>query len=340
MKIAILSPFYCEWDGVSRVVAEQAHHLISEGHEVDIFVQRADMQYSGNGRLYILGMPKNDICISLNNLLFPLNMPKMVKWGSRLREYDMVYAFRFPMTWLAWYAKTFSGVKFVYYHTHFNPPNAFVRISERLYARLRYPMEKWVAGKADSAITISQFSRLQLRDKTGLDAKVVYIKIDSTRFHPGIDGYLIRERYGLGKVPIVLFLGHISPTKGAYDLVKAFNIVRQQLPDARLIMAGKQPYRDHLNRLKQIGGNAVLFPGVIPDNEVPLYYGACDVYATASLWEGFNIPLVEAQACGKPIVAYNIGPHPEVVKDSKTGKLVPAGNIEAFAQAIIDILRY
>ncbi|MEK6876320.1 MAG: glycosyltransferase family 4 protein, partial [Nanoarchaeota archaeon] len=63
---------------------------------------------------------------------------------------------------------------------------------------------------------------------------------------------------------------------------------------------------------------------------------ACNVYVSASLWEGFNLPAAEAQACGKKVVAFNIGSHPEIVKN---GILVEKGNIDKFAESVIKLLR-
>jgi len=68
---------------------------------------------------------------------------------------------------------------------------------------------------------------------------------------------------------------------------------------------------------------------------LPCYYAACDLYVTASLWEGFNLPIAEAQACGKRVVAFNIGSHPEVVKN---GILVEKGSTSKFAEAVIKLL--
>ena len=66
------------------------------------------------------------------------------------------------------------------------------------------------------------------------------------------------------------------------------------------------------------------------------FYSACDCYVTASLWEGFDMPVVEAQACGKSVVAFNVCSHPEVVKK---GILVKPKDINGFANAIIKLLK-
>ena len=83
--------------------------------------------------------------------------------------------------------------------------------------------------------------------------------------------------------------------------------------------------------------DSVIFTGFAPAEELPLYYAMCDIFATCSLWETFNRPLAEAQACGKPVIAFNIGPHPEVIDEN--GMLVETGNVEKFAEACVTKLR-
>jgi len=60
--------------------------------------------------------------------------------------------------------------------------------------------------------------------------------------------------------------------------------------------------------------------------------------SVATLWEGFNLPLVEAQACGRPVIAFDLGPHPEVVEHNLTGLLVPPSDTVALAKAMVKLL--
>ena len=78
----------------------------------------------------------------------------------------------------------------------------------------------------------------------------------------------------------------------------------------------------------------VIFTGFVPDEELPYYYAASNIYVTASLWEGFDLPIVEAQACAKPVVAFDIGPHKEVIDEN--GVLIEKLNIEKFADACVN----
>ena len=85
-----------------------------------------------------------------------------------------------------------------------------------------------------------------------------------------------------------------------------------------------------------MANNNIIFTGFVDDNELPHYYAACDVYVTASLWEGFNLPAAEAQACGKKVVAFDIGSNPEIIKN---GKLIKKYDIKGFADAVLGMIK-
>ena len=119
-------------------------------------------------------------------------------------------------------------------------------------------------------------------------------------------------------------------------LLKSFNIIKKQIPDAKLLIVGKPTFNNYFRTLKRLANRGVIFTGFVPDKELPYYYAACNIYVTASLWEGFNLPAAEVQACGKPVVAFNICSHPEVVKK---GILVKNKDIKAFSEAVIRLLK-
>jgi 1,2-diacylglycerol 3-alpha-glucosyltransferase len=102
------------------------------------------------------------------------------------------------------------------------------------------------------------------------------------------------------------------------------------------MIVGKHTFGAYSNRLRKMSGASVIFTGLVSDEELPYYYAACDVYATCTLWEGFDLPVAEAQACGKPVVAFDIGPHKEVI-DSR-GCLVKLGDMKEFGKAVAAIL--
>jgi len=205
-----------------------------------------------------------------------------------------------------------------------------------MYMRfIKYLEEKsFIIKGADYICSISEFSRELLERRGGIDSIVVYNSVDD-RFKEGLNGSKIIEKFEVGESPLILFVGRIHPQKNVHTLLEVFKIVKGQIPDAKLMIVGKPIFDEYFEQIKVMSDGSVIFAGYIPDEELPYYYAACDVYATCSISEGFNLPVVEAQRCGKPVVAFDIGPHREVVEN---GALVEEGNVEEFAGKIIDIM--
>jgi glycosyltransferase involved in cell wall biosynthesis len=339
VKIALLAPTFSKFSGVDHVVKQQASRLAQSGETVTIFAFEADLAPPNNVQLQILGMPQNLFWQRVYRLVFPLDIVKALKWVPKLREFDVIYSHQYPMNWIAYLAKRFYGIKYIYYNHAIAPPEAFSSLIERIYIRLISFLANWTIRKADEAISISRYLQQQLKKETGLDSEVVYNKIDTQRFYQGIDRSAVRDKHQLGNAPLVLYVGRISPHKGIHLLIEAFSLVRRQIPRAKLLVVGKHTFPSYSRKIGGMADNSVIFAGYVPDEELPSYYAACDVYATATMWEGFNLPLVEAQACGKPVVAFNLGPHPEVIKDKATGLLIPPADTAAFAEAIVKLLK-
>jgi glycosyltransferase involved in cell wall biosynthesis len=338
MKVAILCPVFLTSQGVCRVVERQAKDFAENGDDVTIFCLRANMVPPQNVKLEILGMPDGFLAEKLYRLLFPLALTQTVRARRKLSGFDVAYSHEYPLHWLAYMAKRKYRVKYICYYHHLNPPEILPTLLERTYSRLRFTVERWLIKKADGAISVSEYSRRLLREQTGKDSTVIYNRIDTGRFRAGVDSHKVREEYKLGDSPTVLYVGQVSPTKSVHLLLEAFRAVNLRIPRAKLLIVGSHPYKDYSRKLMETRSDSIIFVGEIADNELPYYYAACDVYATASLWEGFNLPLAEAQACGKPVVAFDIGPHPEVVKGPEAGKLVLAGDVGAMAEAIVVLL--
>ena len=338
MRIAHLTPTFSAFSGIDRVVHRLAAEQKDEGNDVTIFALEADMKPPENVGLKIMAMPRNPTWQRIYRLIMPLDIYKGLKWAPKLKGFDIIYSHYYPMNWLAYLAKRFYGAKFIYYNYGISYPELFPSFLERTYLRVFITLANWTIRRADGAISISRFLQHLLEKETGLASEVTYPKIDVSRFHEGLDGLRIRDKYNLGSSPLLVYIGRISPHKGVHLLIEAFNLVRQEIPDAKLLIVGKDTFPGYSKKLREMADASVIFTGYVADKEMPYYYAACDVYATATMWEGFNLPLAEAQACGKPVVAFNIGPHPEVVKDSETGSLIPPRDTSALAKAIVKLL--
>lgn len=333
-KIAIMGAIFSGFDGVSRVIELQAKKL-SKICDVTVIALEGDLKSPKNVKLEIIGAPKNLALNRIYRLLFPLNFAKLFKYAGMLREFDLVIAHQYPMTVLAYLAKRFFGVKYCYWHHHI-PAEAYTNFYHEIYMNLiEYLDEKSLIIKsADYICSISKFSRDLLKSKAKVDSIVVYNEIDDEKFRE-VDGTIIRDKCGISQEePIILYVGRIHPQKNIRTLLQVFRIVKREIPDAKLILVGKVIFEDYLDQLRGICDESVIFAGYVPDDELPYYYAACDVYATCSLSESFNLPIMEAQRYGKPVVAFDIGPHKEIVKN---GFLVR--NKEEFIKALIHLIK-
>jgi len=335
MKIAILTPTFSHFSGIDRLVEIKYKDYIKKGHKVDIFTLSASLKPKKAG-LYILGMPKNLFFERIYRLFMFLDFKKIKIYVHILKNYDIVISHLYPMNLLAYKAKNKNkNLKYIYYNAGVGIVDAY-SFFEKVYLRLFNFLNNKTIKNCDSAISISDYLRKTLKKETGIDSKVEYIQIDKKRFHKGISGKRIRKKYNIKNEPVLLYVGRISPHKGIHLLINSFKIVQKKYPKSKLILVGKHTFPKYTKKLKKLANKNVIFTGFVDDKELPFYYAACDVYTSASLWEGFNMPVCEAQSVGKPVVAFDIGPHQEVVK---RGILVKPQNVKAFAGAIEKLLR-
>jgi len=159
--------------------------------------------------------------------------------------------------------------------------------------------------------------------------------IDIERFRPDVPPIARFER------PTVLFVGRFNESrKGLRYLLEALALVRREFPDVLLLVVGPgdpQRYERQIERA-ELGEN-VRFVGPVPEELLPSYYTACDVFcAPATGGESFGIVLLEAMASGRPVVASDIRGFRFVLRHGVEGLLVERKNAEALALALVHLL--
>ncbi|MHB1295839.1 MAG: glycosyltransferase family 4 protein [Anaerolineae bacterium] len=150
----------------------------------------------------------------------------------------------------------------------------------------------------------------------------------------------LRARYGLPE-RIILFLGTLEPRKNLPVLLEAYALLRARgVPHKLVIAGGKGWYYDTIDaavqRLRLEGD--VIFPGFVPQEELPLWYNAAELFVYPSLYEGFGLPPLEAMACGTPVVVSDAPALAEVVGDAglQVASQDAAGLAEAMARVLDD----
>jgi len=165
---------------------------------------------------------------------------------------------------------------------------------------------------------------------------VVHNTIDPADFRH-LDPDRIRLEINI-KGRFIVFIGSLEERKGIKYLIKAFPLIKTIIPDIKLLIVGKPlpGQKGYLNKLKRLANDEnIIFTGPRPD--VCDIISAGSVVAVPSLSEAFGRIIIEAMACGKPVVASNVGGIPEIIEDGKTGLLVPPKDEKALAGAIIKL---
>ncbi|MGK5015340.1 glycosyltransferase [Janthinobacterium sp. HLS12-2] len=171
-------------------------------------------------------------------------------------------------------------------------------------------------------------------EQYGHTAHIVPNVVDLQRFTPAPP----RTR---AEDPCILVARHLEHLYDNASAVRAFALVRLAFPKARLVLAGGGPQRAALACLARSLGvkDAVRFAGPVDNAAMPALYQASDIVLNPSLADNMPISVLEALACGVPVVSTNVGGIPSLLQDGVTALLVPPGDPAAMAQAIVALLR-
>ncbi len=158
---------------------------------------------------------------------------------------------------------------------------------------------------------------------------------------------LDHERYrvipgaGRDEHPTLVHLGRARRYKAIDVVIRAFVRVREAMANARLLIIGDGPELPALRELaRRLGlGDAVEFAGHMPAGDIVLALNRCHVVLNASPKEGWGLTVVEANACGVPVVGSDSPGLRDSIRDGETGFLVPPGDSDAFANRALELLR-
>jgi glycosyltransferase involved in cell wall biosynthesis len=193
-----------------------------------------------------------------------------------------------------------------------------------------------------AVISISGYVEQRLARFFGADSPrlwTIYDGVDEALFNPGVDSANLRQKLGLTGKRVILYSGRMTEKKGVQHLLKAFVLASRKSPELALVYCGRGDLEPELRTMSQemgLGGK-VFFAGPIPHLELPPYYAMCDVLAVPSTYENLGLAPLEAMSTGKPVVASDTGGLPEIVENMKTGLLVPPGDPQALAEALLTI---
>jgi glycosyltransferase involved in cell wall biosynthesis len=196
----------------------------------------------------------------------------------------------------------------------------FFHPAQRAWLKLLVPLS---ARKADHILTLSEHSKTDIvraygiaEDKitvTHLGAGPDFFPRDKEKAQEGL-----AQRYGIHG-DFVLYLGRLQARKNLARLVEAYARVRKAGLHQKLVIAGKQDslFDPVLSRIKELKlEEDILLPGYVRAEDVPIFYSAAEVFVYPSLYEGFGLPVIEAMACGVPVITSRGSSLEEVAGDA------------------------
>ena len=192
------------------------------------------------------------------------------------------------------------------------------QLSRVVWWRLQY---QYVRRRADRFLAISEFTKGEMVELLHIPAEKIEVVPCAccAEMGPVTDREVLdrlQEKYCLPE-RFVLFVGNFNPRKNLERLLRAFDLAKGQGIPHHLVIAGEQGWKfDKARALEGVGcREAIHFIGYVPDEEMAALYSAAELFSFPSLYEGFGIPVIEAQACGTPVLTSRNSALPEVGGD-------------------------
>ena len=241
-------------------------------------------------------------------------------------------AFVSPLLWTGASVVTIYDLSFLMTPERFHTAN-------RLYLSA---LTRVSARRARRVVAISESTRADVIRLLGVDPGRVDVVRPSLeeRFRPASQGSIAAfvKRKGLPQ-RFILYVGTLEPRKNLGALIRAFAQVQRRDSSLTLVLAGGKGwgYDAIFSAVRESGlADRVVLPGYVPAEELPLWYGAAAAFAYPSLYEGFGLPVLEALACGAPVVTSNGSSLPEAAGDAALQ--VDATDVEALAAALVRLI--
>lgn len=211
---------------------------------------------------------------------------------------------------------------------------------------------KWmgqrVLSRAHGVIANSRNTQRLLIEYWGVDPakiRILHPGVDCSRFVPAARNTRVRAHLSWGSRPVILTVGRLQARKGQDTMIRALPEIRAQVPDVLYAIVGGGEDRESLETLaRQLGvQNHVLFHGEVDDELMVEAYQQCDLFALPNREirgdiEGFGMVLLEAQACGRPVLAGRSGGTAETMIEGETGLLLDCNGPDELARHVPELL--
>jgi glycogen(starch) synthase len=357
VRVALLSREYppdTVWGGIATMYHTLSHALAERGHEVHVICQATSrpgdfidngvfVHRVGTNPKRYSAMARIDYSIhawlKLREIIkqHDIEIVEATYWGAEAFLYSLKR--RTPLVVRSdisasdiLRAKTYSGIK------------------ELLSLKILSYLEDFSARRADRVVAISKDFYDYATGELHIDpdrVNIVQHAIDTEKYRFVESD--IRKRLAIPReVLLALFVGRLEARKGVHILCQAIPPILRSIPTVKFVLVGRDTntapdggsVRSYVNEQARNNGfrDKLVFIDFLPEDELIKLYSACDLVISPSLHESFGLVVVEAMACGKPMVATSTGIVPELGLDGKGGIVVEPGDSAVLAEATIKML--
>ena len=358
MRIAFITVHGCplrqagskDSGGMNIYILEMVKRLADRGIKVDVFTRHHDsldpqiVTLAPGARLVHLpaGAPSLD-----KNSVYEL----LPIFAAQMRRFCIINRLSFDLISTHYWLSGLVGMRLasewdVPHVTSFHTMAEMKRRGrpEELEISQRDASESEIARAAASVVVWTDDEKEAVVNYCGVDSDNVSVippGVDLSRFHP-MSQRQSRDYLGYGPEKNILFVGRLEPLKGIDNLFRAVASL-ENLKSITLSVVGGDGNSQEKIRLEALVkkmrlNQTVHFLGPIPQEELPIHYNAADVCVLPSYYESFGLAALEAAACGKPVVASEVGGLPAIVNDGVTGYLVPPKRMDVIAERLCELL--
>ena len=302
--------------------------LVERGHEVTLLCSRHDRSFPEEEEIDGIRIVRRG-----NRNTFNFTVPRVYRREFRDVPFDIVMD---DLNKIPFYTPLYirQPLFVMVHHIHgssiygdtFLPAGLYVHLTEKIIP-LFY---RGVPFIAVSESTKAELVRMGLRAD---DIEIIHNGVDHVAYGPDES---IRS-----DDPLIVCVTRLKKYKGAHLLLQAMPKVKREIPNAKLVITGKGDYEPKLHALSRKLGlkDTVEFAGFVERGEKANLYRRAQVVVNPSAKEGWGLTVMEANACGTPVVAANVQGLRDSVKDGETGLLYPHSDIDAMADAIVRLLK-
>lgn len=336
--------------GMNIYILEMAKRLAARGVQVDVFTRHHDpldpqiVMLAPGARLIHLpaGAPTLD-----KTDVYDL----LPQFASQMRRFCIENRLNYDIVSTHYWLSGLVGMRLadewgVPHTTSFHTMAEMKRRGrpEEMEVAQRDCSETEVACSAESVVVWTEQEKAALVDYCNIDSEKVSVippGVDLGRFRP-MSQQQSREHLGYGAQKNILFVGRLEPLKGIDNLFRAVASLENS-GSVSLSVVGGDANSEEKQRLQALAermklGDSVRFIGSVSQDELPIHYNAADVCVLPSHYESFGLAALEAAACGRPVVASEVGGLPAIVKNGETGFLVPPKQSDVMTERLCELL--